>query len=344
MDILQTVYTVVIALLVFGFLILIHEFGHFIAAKKCGVRVNEFSIGMGPLVWSTQRGETQYSLRALPVGGYVSMEGEAESSGDSRAFCNQSPLRRFIIMVAGAAMNILLGYLLMLTLTMMSNGIATPVIHSFDADAVTSQFLQPGDRILRLDGNRIRTANDITFYMMRDADGIMDVQVLRDGQTVDIPQARFKTTENEGVTFIQTDFIVVGQPKTLFNVPVYAADWTLSVGKQVWFSLWDLIFSDRYGVEQVSGPVGTATAIGTASTMGLESFLMMLAIITLNLGVFNLLPLPALDGGRIFLVLIEVIRRKPIDPKVEGYINTAGFVALMGLMLFVTFNDIRKFF
>ena len=174
--------TAVIAIFVFGALILIHEFGHFIAAKKFGVKVNEFAIGMGPTVWSTQKGETTYALRALPVGGFVSMEGEEEGENpDSRAFCNKKPWQRLIIMAAGPAMNLLLGYLIVLGLTASGNAIATPVIHSFDEDAVTAQYFEPGDRILSMDGHRIHTANDISFYLSREDDGVMDVVVQRGG-------------------------------------------------------------------------------------------------------------------------------------------------------------------
>ncbi len=341
---LNTLVTVVLALFVFGSLVLIHELGHFLAAKKCDVKINEFAIGMGPTVFSTQRGETTYALRAFPIGGFVSMEGEDDGSSDGRAFCNKKPWQRLFITAAGPAMNLLLGYLLVLLLTTMGNAIATPIIHSFDAEAVTSQYFEPGDRILSMDGKRVRTANDVSFYLSREEDGIVDVEVLRDGQRVLLPDVHFKMRNLQGVDMVEIDFIVVGEQKSLLNVPVYAFDWTVSITKQVWFSLWDLVFSDRYGMEQMSGPVGVAGAIGESAAMGLDQFIIMVAVITINLGVFNLLPLPALDGGRIAFVLLELLRGKPLNPNIEGYINTAGLLAFMGLMLFITFNDILKFF
>ncbi len=341
---LNTLVTVILAILVFGSLILIHELGHFLAAKKCDVKVNEFAIGMGPTVFSTQRGETTYALRAFPIGGFVSMEGEDDGSSDGRAFCNKKPWQRLFITAAGPIMNLILGYLLVLALTAMGDAIATPVIHSFQPEAVTSQYFQPGDRILSMDGNRIHTANDLSFYLSREEDGVMDVEVLRDGQKLLLPDVHFKMQDVQGIDMVQIDFIVVGEEKTLLNVPVYAFDWTVSITKQVWFSLWDLLFSDRYGMEQMSGPVGVAGAIGESAAMGLDQFIIMVAVITINLGVFNLLPLPALDGGRIAFVLLELIRGKPVNPNVEGYINTAGLIAFMGLMVFITFNDILKFF
>ena len=170
----------------------------------------------------------------------------------------------------------------------------------------------------------------------------MDVVVLRDGEQVSIPDVHFKMVNVQGVDMVTIDFIVVGEEKNLINVPVYALDWTISLTKQVWFSLWDLVFTDRYGVEQMSGPVGVAGAIGESAAMGLDQFAIMVGVITINLGVFNLLPLPALDGGRIAFVLLEMIRRKRLNPNIEGYINMAGLLALMALMVFVTLNDILK--
>lgn len=193
-----------------------------------------------------------------------------------------------------------------------------------------------------MDGHRVLSANDISFYLSREDDGIMDVVVLRDGEQVSIPDVHFKMVNVQGVDMVTIDFIVVGEEKNLINVPVYALDWTISLTKQVWFSLWDLVFTDRYGVEQMSGPVGVAGAIGESAAMGLDQFAIMVGVITINLGVFNLLPLPALDGGRIAFVLLEMIRRKRLNPNIEGYINMAGLLALMALMVFVTFNDILK--
>lgn len=332
------------AVLIFGALILIHELGHFVAAKKAGILVNEFSIGMGPSIFKTQRGETTYSLRLLPIGGYVSMEGEDDESHNERAFCNKSIGKRVVVIAAGAVMNLVLGYLIMLTLTLMSSGIATPIIHSFDAGAKSAEFLLPGDKIIGLNGSRVRTANDISFELIREDDGIMNVEVLRDGERVMLENVQFAMEEIPGGgKAIKLDFIVQGVEKTFLNVPVYALDWTISLVKQVWVSFLDLV-SGRYGVNELSGPVGVASAIGQASSQGLQSVLILVAVITINLGVFNLLPLPALDGGRLAFLILEAIRGKPVRPEIEGYINAAGMIALLGLMAFVTFNDITKFF
>ncbi len=338
------VFTGIVVVLVFGFMIFFHELGHFLAAKKAGVKVNEFALGMGPVLLKTQKGETTYALRLLPIGGFVSMEGEDSESGDAGAFCNKSPAKRFVIIAAGAFMNLLLGYVIMLALVMMSSGIATTEIHSFAQGATSNQYLQAGDKIVEINGKRIRTSNDISYELMREDDGIVDMVVVRDGQRVALDGVTFRMEEvQDGVKAIKLDFIVKGVAKNFWNVPVYAFDWTVSIVKQVWMSFVDLI-GGRYSINQLSGPVGVATAIGEASGLGLDYMLILVAIITINLGIFNLLPIPALDGGRLVFLLIEAVRGKPVNPNIEGYINVAGLVALMGLMVFVTFNDIAKFF
>ncbi len=338
------VFTGIVVVLVFGFMIFFHELGHFLAAKKAGVKVNEFALGMGPVLLKTQKGETTYALRLLPIGGFVSMEGEDSESGDAGAFCNKSPAKRFVIIAAGAFMNLLLGYVIMLALVMMSSGIATTEIHSFAQGATSNQYLQAGDKIVEINGKRIRTSNDISYELMREDDGIVDMVVVRDGQRVALDGVTFRMEEvQDGVKAIKLDFIVKGVAKNFWNVPVYAFDWTVSIVKQVWMSFVDLI-GGRYSINQLSGPVGVATAIGEASGLGLDYMLILVAIITINLGIFNLLPIPALDGGRLVFLLIEAVRGKPVNPNIEGYINVAGLVALMGLMVLVTFNDIAKFF
>ena len=341
---LNMVFTGIVVVLVFGFMIFFHELGHFLAAKKAGVKVNEFALGMGPVLLKTQKGETTYALRLLPIGGFVSMEGEDSESGDAGAFCNKSPAKRFVIIAAGAFMNLLLGYVIMLALVMMSSGIATTEIHSFAQGATSNQYLQAGDKIVEINGKRIRTSNDISYELMREDDGIVDMVVVRDGQRVALDGVTFRMEEvQDGVKAIKLDFIVKGVAKNFWNVPVYAFDWTVSIVKQVWMSFVDLI-GGRYSINQLSGPVGVATAIGEASGLGLDYMLILVAIITINLGIFNLLPIPALDGGRLVFLLIEAVRGKPVNPNIEGYINVAGLVALMGLMVLVTFNDIAKFF
>ncbi len=345
--------TVLLAIIVFGILIFIHELGHFIAAKSVGVRVNEFALGMGPVLFKIKKGETQYAIRLLPIGGFVSMEGEDPSAEDVEqideaqdncAFYKKKVWQRIIIVVAGAVMNILLGFLIMIGITASDELLSTRVVANFDEGAVSNSVLRENDEILEVNSSKINIANDIIFTMLRDDDGYVDMTVMRDGQKVELKDVPFTVvTYEDGTKAMNIDFKVYGTQKTFFGVIRESWYMTMSVVRSVWTSLIDLV-TGKYSMSQLSGPVGTATAIGQASSLGLRSLLMMVVMITVNLGVFNLLPLPALDGGRLLFLLIEAVRRKPIKPQYEGYVHMVGFLLLMGLVLVVTFNDILKLF
>lgn len=336
--------TVLITLLVFGVIIMIHELGHFVAAKLFGIKVNEFSLGMGPSFVRYTRGETDYRLRLLPIGGFVAMEGENEDSGDDRAFCNKPAWQRFIVLAAGAFMNLVLGLILVLVLVGKMELIGTTTIANFYPEAVSSQWLQQGDTIQKVNGYSINGYNDALFQMVRDQDGVIDFEVVRDGQKVQLEGVAFDTREgSDGLKSLVLDFQFYGREKTFFNSLDYAVDWTVSIAKQVWYSLGDII-TGKYGINQLSGPVGTSSAIGEAASAGMQSLLLLVSFITVNVGVFNLLPVPALDGGRLLFVLIEMIIRRPIPQRFEGFIHAAGFMLLMGLVLMITFNDIVRVF
>ncbi|MBP0962747.1 MAG: site-2 protease family protein [Oscillospiraceae bacterium] len=335
--------TVVIAILVFGVIIMIHELGHFVAAKLFGVKVNEFSLGMGPALFKFNRGETDYSLRLLPIGGYVSMEGENENSGDGRAFCNKPAWQRFIVLVAGAFMNLVLGFLLVIMLVGRMELIGTTTVAGFYPDAVSSQWLQQYDTVVEINGYKVSGYSDTVFQMVRDRDCVIDFTVIRNGERVALNGVAFETkSSSDGVSdTIVMDFQFYGQEKTFFNSLKYSFDWTVSIAKQVWYSLGDLL-TGSYGMNQLSGPVGTLAAIGEAASKGFDSLFLLVAFITINVGVFNLLPVPALDGGRLLFVLIEMIIRRPIPQKYESIIHATGLVLLLGLVVAVTFNDIFK--
>lgn len=345
--------TVLLAVIVFGVLIFVHELGHFLAAKAVGVRVNEFALGMGPVLFKIKKGETQYAIRLFPIGGFVSMEGEdptaedvkrLDESNDSGAFYKKKVWQRIIIVTAGAAMNILLGFLIMVGITSSDELLSTTVVARFDEGAVSNSVLRENDEILKVNGTKIHIANDIIFTMLRDDDGYVDMTVIRDGKETELSQIPFEVvTYEDGMKAMNIDFKVYGVEKSFWGVIRESWYMTASVVRSVWTSLIDLV-TGKYGMSQLSGPVGTASAISQASSMGLRSLLMMVVMITVNLGVFNLLPLPALDGGRLLFLLIEAIRRKPIKPQYEGYVHMVGFLLLMGLMLVVTFNDILKLF
>lgn len=341
----STVITILIAVLVFGVIIFVHELGHFACAKWAGVRVNEFALGMGPTLWSFTKGETKYSLKAFPIGGFCAMEGEDEDSEDDRAFNKKPVWKRIVIDVAGAAMNLILGLIVVAVMVLMSGNVGTTTVSRFDEGNVSGQSgLQIGDEILRVNGTRTFIDNDIIYALLRDQDGVVDMQVLRNGEKVDLPAVKFNMTEDaDGNKLVDLDFKVAPTEKTFGSVVKQTFGWTFSIARLVWLSLGDLI-TGNFQLNQLSGPVGVATAIGEAAGMGLMNFLNIVAFITINIGVFNLLPLPALDGGRLVFLIIEGIRRKPIKPQYEGWVHLAGLALLMLLMVFVTFNDIMRIF
>lgn len=342
-------WPILMAILFFGVLIGIHELGHFLSAKLFGVKVNEFSLGMGPAIFKKQKGETKYALRLLPVGGYVSMEGEDDSSDDERAFCNKKWWKKFIIVCAGAIMNLILGFIFVVILTSMDTLIGTTKIHSFYENATSSQYgLEAGDTIKEINGTNIYSSRDISYALQRDEDGVYNFTVEREGNKVELPDVHFETKPGEnGHNTIVYDFIIVGIEKTPLNVLSTAVLDTVSTARLVWLTLFDLV-TGHYGINDLSGPVGTVSIIAdvtseaVASGTGFDMIIYIMALISINIGVFNLLPIPALDGGRLFFILIEAIRRKPIPAKYEGYIHAAGFALLILLMIVITFNDIKN--
>ena len=320
--------TILLAVLIFGVIIIIHELGHFLTAKAAGVAVPEFSIGMGPKLFQIKHKETNYTLRLLPIGGYVAMEGEDEESDDERAFCNKKPLQKILVIAAGATMNLLLGFLIMVGITASEPAVSSTQIGYFAPDALSAQKLELDDEIISINGHKIHTPVQMT--------------VRRDGQKIELQDVPFAHEQVEGQTIVQLDFKVKGLEKTPLRVLKQSWYMTTGVVKQVWGSFGKLI-SGQYQLNQLSGPVGVTQMIGeVASARDYSSFFFMTAFITINIGVFNLLPLPALDGGRLLFLFIELLRGKPVPAKYEGFVHAAGLVLLMGLMLMVTFNDIVR--
>ena len=341
-------WKIILAILFFGIIVMIHEFGHFSTAKLFKVKVNEFAIGMGPALFKKKKGETLYALRLFPIGGYVSMEGEDEESEDERAFNRQKVWKRFIIVAAGAIMNIILGLIIVAVMLSTSGElIGTNTIHSFTENAVSEQNgLKVGDRFIKIDGHRLYSDMDLMFLLSRSENGVYDLVVERDGEKIKLDNLQFETHEVEGITVITYDFVVVGEEPTAFNIFTNTFKEAASIVRLVRLSLFDLV-TGRYGLSDLSGPVGTINVIVDATEDATsegewDTLLLIMALITINIGVFNLLPLPALDGGRLFFMLIEMIRRKPIKPKYEGIVHGIGLALLLILMVVVTFSDIMK--
>lgn len=339
----STAINILIAVIVFGILIVTHELGHFISAKLCGIRVNEFSIGMGPALFKRKKGETQYSLRLFPIGGYVSMEGEDEESTDDRAFNKKPVWKRIIVVVSGALMNLLTGFILVLLMMSLSGTLSSTTIAKFENNAESQKTgLAVGDKIVRINGSKVNIDTDIVLSLIEDSDGKVSMVVERNHKLVELPNVQFPMISNgNSGKVMQRDFWVYGEPGSFVNIIRHAFYWTIAMVKFVWVTFVEL-FTGRFGLKDLAGPVGTTVAMGQAASMGFTSLLMVVAMIAINLGVVNLFPLPALDGGRLFFMIIELIRGKPIKAKYEGYVHFVGFALLMLLMVVVTFNDILR--
>ena len=336
------------ALLFFGVIIMIHECGHFTCAKLFKVKVNEFSLGMGPALFKRKKGDTLYAVRLFPIGGYVAMEGEDDASEDDRAFNKKPVWQKMIIVVAGALMNLILGFILMvLLLTTSTDLIGTNTIKEFYPDAVSAQYgLQAGDRFVEIDGHHVWSELDLSFLMSRSQDGVFDFVVERDGEKVTLNDVHFATEQQNGITLIQYDFIIIGEQPGFLNIVKNAFTQSASIVRMVWLSVFDLV-TGRYGMSELAGPVGTVDIIAdvtaqAVSSGSLTNLLTIMAFITINVGVANLLPLPALDGGRFLFLAVEAVRRKPVNPKYEGYVHAAGLALLLLLMVVVTYNDIAR--
>lgn len=346
------VISVLIAVLFFGFIVFLHELGHFLTARRFGVTVHEFSIGMGPKLVSkrSKKSGTVYSWRALPIGGYVSMAGEEEDSDDPNAFCNKGKLARFFILFAGAFMNLLLGFLLMLICVAFSKGLYSNTIDRFlvadeNGSAVTEfRGLSVGDEIVKVGNTRLFVRYDYLFSAMRAQDKPIALTVRRNGETVMIENFSFPVTKDNGQLYGEPNFFV---PKLKAkNVGVVLHDTffqTVSVVKTVFFSLYDLL-TGRFGIEAVSGPVGVVSEVSESVRYGLLSVLFLISMITINIGIFNLLPFPALDGGRIAFLIIEAVIGRKLNRRVESIVNFAGLMLLFSLMLLITFKDITTLF
>ncbi len=339
---------ILLAILVFGLLIFIHEGGHFLAARAFGVQVDEFAIGMGPKLLSKKSNKTgtTWSLRLFPIGGFVSMPGEDSESDIPNGIDKKPAWQRFIITAAGAFTNLLVGVIVMFALVLSSGTLASNTIHSFvEQEGVSSsQYgLMAGDTIIKVDGVRTHTGNEVVYEIMHAGDEPITLTVLRSGEEVVLRNVVFQTVTEQGVVFGQPDFKVYSEEPTFFNCIYHAWFRSLSTIKMIWDSLIDLV-SGRYGMEAVSGPVGVTHAIGDAAKSGLQNVVYLAVVISMNLGIFNLLPIPALDGGRLVFILFEMISRRRLDPKIEGYIHFGGIVLLMLLMVLITAKDIVSLF
>ena len=337
------VWPYLVAVLMFLVMIFIHEFGHFLAAKLVGVRVNEFAIGFGPTLFKKQGKETLYAIRAVPFGGFCAMEGEDEGSNDPRAFCNKSAIRRLLIIVAGAFFNLVFGFIIVMLMLLPADRFITTTVHSFHDNSTSQESgLMVGDEILKINGRSVLSVNDLSYHLSNVSGDTLKMQVRRDGvkKNLDI---KFAAEEIDGINYVAVDFYLDTEEKTFSTFISQSFTRTISYGRVVWFSLIDLL-TGKYGISAISGPVGVTAVIGEAAKMGLSDLLPIIALITINLGIFNLLPVPALDGGRAFFILIELIIRRKIPQKFEAAVHATGLILLLGLIAVITVKDILGFF
>ncbi|MCI5605148.1 MAG: RIP metalloprotease RseP [Clostridia bacterium] len=377
--------TLIVTVVMFLVMVSLHEFGHFIVGRLLNFKILEYAIGFGPTIFSRQRGEVKYSIRAVPLGGYCKFEGEDEDSKDQRAFSNQAVWKRILVVAAGGIFNIILGFMIFVivvasTSPMLTNTVDTVVEHSYIEDA----GIIPGDKIVEINGKKISFYDDITLYtseFSKDTDAVVTVK--RDGEKLSFsirpteqiitytyqadgvnvsssingyetsefvpyseenPKGEAADGEVQTVTRYIIGFSPLQKNVTILNVWGQAWNETRFVVKLVYRSLWDMV-TGKIGVDQMAGPVGIVSEVNNAVNSGRRSWLYVInlvGLLTINLGVFNLLPIPALDGGRLFFMIIELIRRKPIPPEKEGMVHAVGMLLLFALIIFVSFNDVMR--
>lgn len=352
--------SVIFAIFLFSVLIFVHELGHFTAAKLSGVQVNEFSMFMGPAIWKKQVGETLYAIRCIPIGGYCAMEGEDGGSDNPRSFDKAAWWKRLIILAAGAAMNFLIGVVLMVIVVLMGSvclpgkQTAVPVIASFEDYATVNgeNGLQAGDRIVEVDGEKLYSYSDFSMILSLNPGDVHDITVRRNGEKVvlkDFLLEKHEVTLENGSTGLRYGINFTLSTPNFWEKLGMAWNQSLDTVRMVRLSL-QMLLGGKVGIKDMSGPVGIVSEmskVAAASDSKVTALLNMLyfgGFIAINLAVMNLLPIPALDGGRIVCLLItvvvEAITKKKINPKYEGYLHGAGMILLLALMAIIMFKDV----
>lgn len=328
---------IIYAILIFCLLIFVHEFGHFIVAKATGIRVNEFALGMGPLLFHFKKGDTEYSLRALPIGGYCKMEGEDEESEDAAAFNNKPLWAKALVVIAGSAMNLFLA-IVILSIIYFSVGTPTNIIKELTPDnpAALAGIL-PGDKIVRIDNKDINEWDDITDTIGKSTGDIITVVIERNGE---------RLTFNTGVAISNDGRRVIGITPEYEKNPgksiVLGTKSTLDMGVKM-IELIGQLFTGEVSTKSLTGPVGIVYIVGDTVKLGLFYLAQLTALISLNLAIVNMLPFPALDGGRLLFMFIRIFTGKAISDETEGKIHFVGIMLLFGLMIYITFQDVGRF-
>ncbi len=328
--------TIIYAIIMFCLLIFIHELGHFMAAKACGVKVNEFALGMGPAFFKKQKGETLYALRLLPIGGFCAMEGEDEESDDERAFNRKPAWKRAIIVVAGATMNLLLCVCIMIIISMCTGTMTTTIDKVVDGSPAAKAGLQVGDEITGIDGKSVEEWTDITTYIS-EAHGQARINVKRNEKRMSLVSELSQAEDGRQIIGIE--------PSRTHNpfIAIKAGTigtWNMTklMGKTI-----KQLFTGEVSTKELTGPVGIVYAVNDTAQYGIMYLLYLTALISLNLAIVNMLPLPALDGGRLLFIIIRQFTGRAISDDMEGKIHLVGLMLLFALMIYVTWNDIFRF-
>lgn len=344
----NTALSLICAVLIFCAIVIIHEFGHFIAARKCGIDVQEFAIGMGPVIFKKQGEHTLFTLRLLPLGGFCSM-GEDEEAQSENSFRSKSVPKRVAVIAAGAVMNLILGLILSFAVLLIEGEFTTTIVAEVvEGSGCEAAGLSQGDVVKEMNGLHIFAAGDIIYQLRNDEDGYIDFVIERDGREMELRGVPFDLTVDEetGERTLKYDFYVYGKYLTAADILPQALNKFAYYGRLILLSLKDLV-TGKYGLNTLQGPVGIVSVITeSAQTIGFDIgyLLDMGMLISINVGIFNLLPLPALDGGRLVFLIVEGIRRKALKPETEGMVHFVGFALLMLLMLAVTMNDVKGLF
>ncbi len=344
----STIISIAIAILIFFVIIVIHEFGHFFVARLNGIPVQEFAIGMGPIIYKKQGENTLFTIRAFPIGGFCAMR-EDEDDLDGTGFRSKPVHKKIPVIVAGAMMNLLLGLVLAFVVIIVSGRVVTTEIATItEGSSLESAGICVGDKIVKVNGMYILTASDIIYQLSTDEDGVLDFVIEREGQRIAVDGVTFtvEIDEETGERTLIYDFKVLAKSLTISQLVPYALKKWGYNARLIIISLRDIVLG-KYGLNDLSGPVGIVTVISetaTESGFDIEYILEIALLITVNVGIFNLIPFPALDGGRLVFLIIEAIRRKPIKADVEGMIHTVGLLLILALGFIVTCKDVINIF
>ena len=330
--------TAILAIILFCVMIFPHELGHYIAAKRLGVKVNEFAFGMGPVIWKKQKGETLHSIRLFPIGGFCSMEGEDEDSDEPRAFNNKKPWQKIIILAAGSFMNVLCAILIMSIVVGVLGFTTTTIDTVSEGSPAETAGIMAGDEITAIDGQPIEAWTDVSAAIASAEGGQIIMTVQRDGRTLEAAVTPEQT--QDGAYLIGITSRVSHNP---FRAVAEGAKstWNITVSM---FQTLSQLFTGQLGADSLSGPVGMVQMVSQTTQYGWWYYGFLTALICINLAIINMLPLPALDGGRIIFVIISMITGRPVSQKVEGTVHFVGIMLLFVLMAYVTFNDITRIF